>query len=104
MNRASILALGIAAVIAATWIWHEPLGAGERFAAGVDGRARAMLDHYEMVHVEARMERGPLTRRVILSGPADDFQRREIERMVEAQPGVGEAVWSPSSLQSEAVQ
>ena len=101
MNRTSILALGIAAVVAVTWIWHGPLGAGDRFAAGVDHRARTMLDHYEMVHVEARMERGPLTRRVVLSGPADDFQRREIKRMVEAQPGVGEAAWSPSSLQSE---
>lgn len=101
MNRMTILAIGIAAVLAATWIWHGPLGAGERFAAGVDARARAMLDHYEMVHVEARMERGPLSRRVILSGPADDFQRREIKRMVEAQPGVGEAAWSAASLPSE---
>ena len=101
MNRTPILALGIAAVIAVTWIWHGPLGAGDQFAAGVEARARAMLDHYEMVHVQARMERSPLTRRVTLSGPADDFQRREIKRMVETQPGVGEAVWSPSSLQSE---
>lgn len=104
MNRTSILALGIAAVIGATWVWHGPLGVGDRFASGVDSRARAMLDHYEMVHVQARMERGPLTRRVILSGPADDFQRREIKRMVEAQPGVGEAAWSPLSLNSEAAQ
>jgi hypothetical protein len=104
MNRTTILMLGIAAVIAVAWIWHGPLGAGDRFAAGVEGRARAMLDHYEMVHVEARVERGPLTRRVILSGPADDFQRREIKRMVEAQPGVGEAVWNPFSLQSEPAQ
>lgn len=104
MNRTSILALGIVAVIGASWLWHGPLGAGDRFAAGVDERARAMLDRYEMVHVQARMERGPLSRRVILSGPADDFQRREIKRMVEAQPGVGEAVWSPSSLDSEAAR
>ena len=101
MNRTTILALGILAVIAVTWIWHGPLGTGERFAGEVNGRARAMLDHYEMTHIEARMERDPLIRRVILSGPADDFQRREIKRMVEAQPGVGEAAWSPSSLQAE---
>jgi hypothetical protein len=101
MNRASILAIGIAAVVAATWAWHGPLGGADRFAAGVEGRARAMLDHYEMPHIEARLERGPLTRRLVLSGPADDFQRREIKRMVETQPGVGQALWSPSSLQSE---
>ncbi len=104
MNRTSILAIGVAAVIFAAWLWHGPLGAGERFAAGVDDRARTMLDHYEMNHVQAWMERGPLTRRVILSGPADDFQRREIKRMVEAQPGVGEAVWGASSLGSEPAQ
>ena len=104
MNRTSILAIGIATAIGATWVWHGPMGAGERFATGVEGRARAMLDHYEMWHVEARLERGPLTRRVVLSGPADDFQRREIKRMVESQPGVAEAVWSPLSLQTEAAQ
>ena len=101
MNRTTILALGIAAVIGVTWIWHGPLGAGAGFADRVDERARTMLDHYEMVHVQAHMERGPLTRRVSLSGPADDFQRREIKRMVEAQPGVGQADWSPGSLSTE---
>ena len=101
MNRTSILAIGIAAVIGATWFWHGPMGAGNRFAVGVEGRARTMLDHYEMPHVQARLERAPLTRRVILSGPADDFQRREIKRMVEAQPGVAAAAWNPSSLETE---
>lgn len=98
------LLIGIAAVAAATWIWHGPLGAGDKFAQGVDGRARAMLDHYEMPHVEAHMERDPLRRRVILSGPADDFQRREIKRMVEEQPGVAEAAWSASSEAMEGAQ
>lgn len=104
MTRTAILAIGIAAVIGLTWIWHGPLGAGDRLAARVDARARTMLDHYEMTHVDARMERGPLARRVILSGPADGFQRREIKRMVETQPGVAEAAWSPSSLETEAAQ
>jgi hypothetical protein len=103
MNRVSIVILGAFAAIVATWLWHGPLGAGDRFASAVDSRARVMLDHYEMVHVRAQMERKPLTRRVLLSGPADDFQRREIKRMIEAQPGVAEASWSPSSLKSEEV-
>lgn len=101
MNRATILLAGIGVVIATTWLWHAPLGAGERFAAAVDGRARTMLDQFEMVHVQARMARAPLTRRVVLSGPADDFQRGEIERLVEAQPGVADATWSPASLEAE---
>lgn len=104
MNRVSIFALGVAAVIAVTWLWHAPLGNGERLAAGIESRARTMLDHYEMTQVGARVERGPLTRRVILTGPADDFQRSEIKRLVEAQPGVGEAAWSASSLPVEAAR
>jgi hypothetical protein len=101
MNRAVTLLAGLSATTAATWLWHGPLGAGDRFAAGVDGRARAMLDKYEMAHVQARMARAPLARQVVLSGPADDFQRREIERLVEAQPGVADATWSPASLAAE---
>ena len=104
MRHMSILALGFAATILATWLWHGPLGAGERFAARVEAAARVQLDHDEMTHVQARLERHPLSRRFILSGPADDFQRREIKRRMEAVPGVGEAVWSPNSLQSEPAQ
>jgi hypothetical protein len=101
MNRVTIFLAGVLAVILTTWLWHGPLGHGERFADRVDARARAMLDLYEMPHVKAVMERAPLTRRVVLSGQADDFQRREIKHMVEEQPGVGQAVWDPSSMQSE---
>jgi hypothetical protein len=104
MNRATILVLGTALVIGGTWAWHGPLGAGERLASGIEARARTMLDSFEMNHVKATVERGPLTRRVMLSGPADDFQRREIKRLVEAQPGVGQAQWSASSLDSEAAR
>jgi hypothetical protein len=101
MNRTSILLLGIAAVVGLTWLWHGPLGAGDRLAARAEHAARVQLDFDEMVHVQARIERGPLTRRLILAGPADDFQRAEIKRRMEALPGVGEAVWDPASLQSE---
>lgn len=104
MNRMTILALGLAVVLGLTWLWHGPMGTGEQLAHSAEQEARAMLDRFEMVHVRARMERGPLTRRIILSGPADDFQRREIKRMVEELPGVGEAEWSAASLESEAAR
>ena len=98
------LLLGLVAVIATTWLWHAPLGAGERFASAREQAARNQLDRDEMFQVRARMERGPLRRRLLLSGPADDFQRREIKRRMEALPGVSEAVWSASSMRAEAVQ
>ena len=101
MTRPFILALGIASVIGTTWLWHGPMGAGAMLATAMERRARAMLDGFEMAHVQAKVERGPLSRRIILSGPADDFQRREIKRLVEAQPGVADALWSPSSLEAE---
>lgn len=101
MNRLVILALGVLMVIGATWLWHGPLGAGERLARQMEAGARAQLDRDEMIRVQARVERQPLSRRLILSGPADDFQRREIKRRLELLPGVGEAVWSAGSLEAE---
>ena len=38
--------------------------------------------------------RDPLTRRIVLDGPADDFQRSEIKRMSEELPGIATAHWT----------
>jgi hypothetical protein len=101
VNRALILALGIAATLGVTALWHGPLGHAEKFASFVEGNARAQLDHDEMTQVQAHLERDPLTRRLILSGPADYFQRGEIVRRMELLPGIGQAVWDPASLPAE---
>ena len=101
MNRALILAIGIAAVLGVTALWHGPLGHGDHFAAFVESNARAQLDHDEMTQVQAHLQRSPLTRRLILSGPADDFQRGEIVRRMLLLPGISEAVWDPGSLPAE---
>ena len=101
MNRSLILGLGIAATLAIPALWHGPLGAGDRFATSIEANARAQLDDDEMTQVQAHFQRGPLTRRLILSGPADNFQRGEIIRRMEALPGVGDAVWEQSSLPAE---
>ena len=101
MNRMTILVLGTIAVIGVAWLWHSPLGAGEQLATRIEAAARAQLDHDEMVRVHARLERDPLSRRLILSGPADDFQRAEIKRRMELLPGVAEAQWDPASLDME---
>lgn len=101
MNRAVVFGAGLTTVLALTALWHGPLGNGDRFAASVEASARAQLDGDEMVQVQAQLQRGPLTRRLILSGPADDFQRHEIVRRMELIPGVGEARWAASSLPAE---
>ena len=94
MNRNSALAIGVAASLAATLLWHGPGGAGERFAGSIDRTIRATLDHYEMQLVAARIQRDPLTRRLLLNGPADDFQRSEIKRISLEVPGVTAAYWA----------
>lgn len=101
MNRSTILVLAILAVVSLTWLWHGPMGAGGRLAARIEAQARSTLDYWEMPRVTARLQRGPLSRRLILSGPADDFQRRELVRIMDLVPGVGEVAWDPASLEME---
>lgn len=94
MKRNTALGIGIAATLAAAFLWHGPGGAGERFAGSIDRTMRTTLDHYEMQPVTARLQRGPLTRRLMLDGPADDFQRSEIKRIGLDVPGVSAAHWA----------
>lgn len=97
MNRKAILALGALATIGVAELWHGPLGAAEEVRTEIEGEARAMLDYYELPQVSARLDDSPLTRRVILSGPADGFQRRALVERVGELPGVNEVRWDPSS-------
>ena len=101
MNRPTILLLGIAAALGSTALWHGPLGAGDRFAARAETIARRTLDYYELPMIQAHMQRGPLARRLILSGPADDFQRQELVRILDDSPGVLEVRWDAASLPQE---
>lgn len=93
MNRVGALAVGVAATLATTLLWHGPGGAGERFAGTIDRTMRATLDHYEMQSVVARVQRDPLKRRLLLDGPADAFQRAEIARIALEVPGLAAAHW-----------
>lgn len=91
---------GVALAMAATAAWHE-LVAGERMATTIEHNARLQLDNDEMTQVQAHVQRNPLSRELILSGPADDFQRGEIARRMLLLPGVGAATWDASSLPVE---
>ena len=101
MKRTSIFLIGVAVVLAGTAIWHGPLGAGDRMAARAETIARRTLDHYELPMIQAHMQRAPLARRMILSGPADDFQRAELVRIMDDIPGVLDVKWDPASLPQE---
>lgn len=95
-RRNSALAAGFVASILVAALWHGPFGAADRFTTLVERSARQTLVHYEMTQVTAHLHHGPLTRRLILSGPADDFQTSELLRIMGELPGVSSAQWSPS--------
>lgn len=89
----TIILAGVALTLATAFLWHGPLGAGDRLAATVERGTRAMLDRYEMQAIAAPLHRHPLTRTINFKGDADDFQRAEMVRRTERLPGVGEARW-----------
>ncbi|MEO7601726.1 MAG: hypothetical protein ABIS39_00460 [Sphingomicrobium sp.] len=74
-------------------VWSGPLGGGRKFIDNVEPAARETLDYYEMTEVKARLGQAPLTRELILEGPADDFQRSELVRVMSQIPGVSRATW-----------
>ena len=90
----AVIAIGLVASLAAVIVWHGPLGGGQAFVARVEADAAATLVHYEMTQVRAKLQRGPLTRNLSLSGTADDFQSSELVRIMGNLPGVGRATWS----------
>jgi hypothetical protein len=85
---------GMVAAIVAAMVWSGPLGAGNRLTTRIENAARATLDHLEMTQVGARLERGPLRRRLVLSGPADDFQRGQLVQIMDDIHGVAGVRWA----------
>jgi hypothetical protein len=100
-GRPAIFLMGVAATLGATAIYHGPMGKGEELAAKIERAARAELDRQEMFHVEARLERNPIRRTLILTGPADDFQRSALPEVMSKVPGVAAVRWNPASLPAE---
>lgn len=88
------LAVGILACAGATALWFGPMGAANQFTHRVERDARITLNNYEIPQVNAQLHRNPLSRRLILFGEADDFQRSELVRIMPLIPGVREARWT----------
>jgi hypothetical protein len=91
-NYALFGSAGIAVLLVAL-AWHGPGGAADRLSMTVERTARLTLHNYEMRQVSARLERGPLRRTLVLSGPANDFQQRELLRIMNLIPGVQAVRW-----------
>src|SRR3954471_9727106 len=90
--------IGLAAALLAGWIGHGPLGQGEAFVDRLDAQAKEGIRQNELAG-QVRFERYPLSRRAILSGHADQFQREGmgslpgINGRVAAIPGVSGVRW-----------
>lgn len=89
------LIVGVVLAIAAAALWHGPLGGADRFATRVDRMVQKTFVFYEIPQAHGHLQRGPLTRQVLLAGRADEFQRSELVRLVGAIPGVSSASWAP---------
>ena len=92
-GRYAPLGGGVIASILVAWIWHGPVGTGQRMTQEIERSARVALDNYEMTQVTARLERDPLRRTLVLHGPADDFQQRQLILILNQVPGVGSVHW-----------
>jgi hypothetical protein len=88
------LAVGAALAVAAAALWHGPLGGADRFATRVDRMVQKTFVFYEIPQASGHLQRRPLTRQVLLTGEADDFQRAELVRLMDAIPGVSSASWT----------
>jgi hypothetical protein len=94
-RRNAALGIGVGLSLACALLWSGPLGGADRLVRQIERRVHYTLVYYEMTQVSAKLHHHPLTRRILLSGPADDFQRSELVRVMEEIPGVSKATWSP---------
>ena len=95
--RLTVVGIGLVLAIAASVVWHGPLGAADRFTSRVERIARQVLVDFDApAGMTVRIHHDPLTRQLVLSGPADNFQRDEAARLLSQIPGVSRAIWTPA--------
>lgn len=75
MSSLTKFLIGLVAVLIMGWFHHGPLGAGEALVGKLEGQAQAAVAKAGVPGVTVRLPRDPLSRKAILSGPANDFQR-----------------------------
>ena len=75
MSPAVKFLIGLSAVLLMGWLYHGPLGNGQRLVGALEAEARAEIAKSEVPGIAVRLGRDPLSRFATLSGPANDFQR-----------------------------
>lgn len=95
---------GLLAVLAASWVWHGPMGRGEAYVAGLERQARAVVAEGGLAGIRLRLDRAPIARNATFSGVANDFQRRGmldepgLVGRVDAIPGIARVRWDDERL------
>ena len=80
--------IGLVADLLMGWIYHGPIGNREALLGRLESQARAAVAESEVPGITARMQRDPMARVAILSGPANDFQREGMGQF----PGLNDRV------------
>lgn len=101
MTSRQLLLIGATITLGVAELYHGALGGAAKVERDIERQARRVLDINEMTQVQARLADRPLSRTLILSGPADDFQRSELVRVLGVLPGVAAVKWDPGSLPVE---
>lgn len=67
--------IGLLAALLIGWIWHGPLGNGERLVGRLEAQAREKVAATELPGIRVAFSRDPLDRVARLSGTANGLQR-----------------------------
>lgn len=92
--------IGLVATLLIGWVWHGPLGYGERFIDRLETQAREKVAATELPGIRVAVSRDPLARAAVLSGRANDLQReglgsqKGISDHVRDVEGLGPVRWS----------
>ena len=100
MSRTTKFLIGLAAALMVALIAFWPLGMGQAFVDRLEVGARTMVARAEVPGVTVQMQRAPLARKALLTGPANQFQREGmgslpgIDQRVLAVPGMARVEWT----------
>ena len=100
MSRMFKFLIGLAAALVVAMIAYWPVGMGTAFINRLETGANQMVARADVRGVTVQMQRAPLARTALLSGPANQFQREGmgslpgINRRVLAVPGMSRVEWT----------
>ena len=100
MSRISKFLIGLAAALVVALVAYWPLGMGAAFIDRLDAGAHIMVARAEVPGITVEMQRSPLARKALLTGPANQFQREGmgslpgINQRVLAVPGMSRVEWT----------